>query len=146
MHAAAPRTEAPIEPYGWKTIAASIFIVAATIVTVLSNWTGTAPIVLGSLTGIVGGTLLIMSVSRTLRENAGQRIPHSGHPPVRPRRGDLLAGIGLTLVGLGPWAAFRASDASSGTLLFLALAVFLLLVSIVPNIVHNARVRRTASA
>ncbi|WP_415394837.1 hypothetical protein ACMTN4_27160 [Rhodococcus globerulus] len=130
----------------WKSAAVMLGTMCAFAYALLSTGTGAGPVVMGVAVSVVGVVLYAMSISRTLRENAGKRIPMWGAPPVSPREMDLLAGVGMPLFAAGTLTALRASG-MNWSYLFLGLcAMVSVLALILPALIHNSRVKRALAA
>ncbi|NMD63485.1 UNVERIFIED_ORG: hypothetical protein FNL38_103273 [Nocardia globerula] len=130
----------------WKSAAAMLGTMCVFAYALLSTRTGAGPVVMGVAVGVVGIVLYAMSISRTLRENSGKRIPMWGAPPVSPREMDLLAGVGMPLFAAGTLTALRASG-MNWSYLFLGLCVMVsVLALILPALIHNSRVKRAPAA
>lgn len=130
----------------WKSAAVMLGTMCAFAYALLSTGTGVGPVVMGVAVSVVGIVLYAMSISRTLRENAGKRIPMWGAPPVSPREMDLLAGVGMPLFAAGTLTALRASG-MNWSYLFLGLCVMVSVLSLVlPALIHNSRVKRALEA
>ena len=119
----------------------SVFMFAA-----LTTRTGIGLVVLGLVIFAVGASTYAMSERRTLRENAGVRVPYFAGPPVAPRRLDLLAAAGMPLLTSGAVLTVRASEAARPWVFIALFAVAMVLAITVPMVVHNVRAKRAESA
>ncbi len=94
----------------WK-LAGTYVILAALCLTVVlvdegQNWLAAA----GVCASAIGAAFIVASTRRTMRENAGRRIPLLGRPPVEPRRVDLLDTFGQPMVLLGVVMALKSAS------------------------------------
>lgn len=124
----------------WRVLAAGtalVLIMAAWTYAVAGNPDAALAWALGSVLFVIGVGLLTTSTARVLRENAGHRVPFWGAPPVRPRRLDLLAGLGGPLAAGG--AIFIAMALDRGLWPVLPLMAVVALLVILLQLAHNRR-------
>lgn len=121
----------------WRVVASLILVMAAWIYAIVVAPGGALAWTVGIITVVVGVGCFGASMVRILRENAGHRVPFWGSPPVRPRRLDLLAGLGLPLVVAGGVLIGNVFD--YGPWLAAALMVAVGIAAIVSPLVHNRR-------
>ncbi|TFI43653.1 hypothetical protein E4P29_11720 [Rhodococcus sp. 1R11] len=125
----------------WKVWGARIVLVALVLTAMLVEDGQSWMIVAGVCTTAIGAALTVASTRRTLRENAGRRIPWNGRPPIEPRRVDLLEAFGFPMVVLGVVLAAKSASVPW----FIALPVVCIGAVGAPLAAqawHNYRVRR----
>ncbi|MGF0311002.1 hypothetical protein [Rhodococcus sp. IEGM1428] len=125
----------------WKVWGARILLVGLVLTAVLvedgQSWLAVA----GVCTAAIGAALTVASTRRTMRENAGRRIPWLGRPPIEPRQVDLLETFGFPMVVFGVAVAAKSASVSW----FIALPIVCIGAVAVPlagHTWHNYRVRR----
>lgn len=91
----------------------------------------------GGLAILVGLGCFVAVTRRTLRENAGHRIPWWGTPPVRPRKWDLLAGVASPLMTVGVVVVTGLVGRGFWPVLVFLAAVVIAAIGV--NVVHNRR-------
>ncbi|WP_052056391.1 hypothetical protein [Rhodococcoides fascians] len=126
----------------WKVWGARIVLVGLVLTAVLFEDGQSWMVVAGICTTAIGAALTVASTRRTLRENAGHRIPWNGRPPIEPRQVDLLEAFGFPMAVFG--VALTAKSASVPW--SFAVAVVCIVVVGVPLAAqawHNHRVRRS---
>jgi hypothetical protein len=126
----------------WKVWGARIVLAALVLTAILVEDGQSWMVVAGVCASAIGAALIVASTRRTLRENAGQRIPWNGRPPIEPRQVDLLEAFGFPMVVFG--VALAAKSASVPW--FVALPVVCIGAVGVPLAAqawHNYRVRRS---
>ncbi|AQA21290.1 putative membrane protein [Rhodococcus sp. MTM3W5.2] len=121
----------------WRVVTAMVLSQAAFIYSLMVTPGAAIAWTVGILEVIVGMGCVGMSIARTLHENAGHRIPMLGSPPVRPRRFDLFAGVGFSLVVGGAVLIVGVRDRGSWPMV--ALLAVMAITATVPYVIHNSR-------
>lgn len=130
-------------PPRWKVwgvhLALASFVLTVVFVDERQSWSVAA----GVCASVIGSALVVASTRRTIRENAGRRIPWLGRPPVEPRRMDLLLTYGM------PMAAFGVALVARNGYFHWPVAVAVVCIGVVglpaaAQAWHNYRVRTTS--
>ncbi|MFC4604568.1 hypothetical protein ACFO6S_12800 [Rhodococcus kronopolitis] len=130
--------DAPASEPWWPGAVGLALAAAGWIYAFGSQPSGAVAWVVGVLAMLVGLGLFVAATRRTLRENAGHRIPWWGTPPVRPRQWDLLAGVGSPFLTVG--IVVVAGLVGRGVWPVLVLLAAVVIAAIGVNVVHNRRI------
>ncbi|WP_143069487.1 hypothetical protein [Rhodococcus maanshanensis] len=134
------RYDPPIDAPWWQVVPAMVLSPAAFIYSLMATPGAAVAWTVGILEVIVGMGCMSISTARTLHENAGHRIPMLGSPPVRPRRFDLFAGVGFSLVLGGAVLIVGALDRGPSPMVALfAVTALIAVTETVPYVIHNRR-------
>ena len=123
----------------WKVWGARILLAGLVLTGVLVEDGQSWMVAAGTCASAIGAALIVASTRRTMRENAGRRIPWLGRPPVEPRREDLLLTFGFPMVVFG--IALAAKSASVPWFIALPVICAFIGLPLSAQAWHNHRVR-----